>query len=469
MAPSSREIEEILLRADQNEEPPRMAATHPSLFLRRLYDAWVQNGGKLRGKNRNSIAMMQQRLREIADVKSLASKLSGRTRLKRADVEALVTLFLKNWTIERDDAGRPNDDAVYRPFPSKDVESFIQRIAGAMFPGSEPSRHRGILLAQTENDDLPGSMTNIVTTESYGQMLGRSNAFITISRHQTVFGHRPIDVTMERFWHIFRSFADSIDPGSKDKVLIWIVDLGSRNANDRDAWLDFKNIQFLKMQFEAFAAFDVWDIETENAEFTDEEEEEGQQGYSMNPERFNKKELWSKLESNTVIIVKNLRPDEKVRLFGEEYEEEKFQTLVGEDITPEHLLPRNVPIPWLSVTKLLPENIHDLSDLNLTVTVTKNEIEDERSVDVRYYTYSLTGKHLGGDEIRQFELASPGRQFDRAMVWACRAARYRLSSNAGARLDPSSRGRVAIGRLRRLGFEVLSIRQLFDLFPHTAS
>jgi len=445
-----------------------MAATHPSLFLRKLYDAWVQNGGKLRGKNRNSITMMQQMLQDIAEVKSLASKLSGRTKLKRADVEALVTLFLQKWTIDSGEGGRSSGDAAYQPFPSEDIDTLIERIVGAMFPSSEPARRRGIQLAHPENDDLPGSLANIVTTERYGQMLGQSNAFITISRHQTVFDHRPIEVTMERFWHIFRSFADSMDSGSTDKVLIWIVDLGSRNANDRDAWLDFKNIQFLKMQFEAFAAFNVWDIETENAEFID-EEDEGQEGYSMNPERFNKKELWSKLANNTVIIVKNLRPDEKVRLFGEEYEEEKFQTLVGEDITPEHFLPRNVPIPWLSVTKVLPENINDLSDLNLTVTVTKKEIEDKRTVDVKYYTYSSMGGHVDDGEMRQLELNSPGKQFDRAMVWACRAARYRLSLNAGATPDRSSRGRVAVGRLRRLGFEVLSMEQFFGLFPYKIS
>ena len=149
-----------------------MVVETPGAFLWEFYKAWVDNGGRDGGKNRNSI----RRMRDVwltgnSEVKSLHPKLTGKVRISKDDAKSLMSLFLGRWKF----VGVKEGDWVltpdgYAPFPCRDCASLCDQLANAMYPEGSSQARIGLALPERAGDTTLGR---------HAEQLGESNAHLS--------------------------------------------------------------------------------------------------------------------------------------------------------------------------------------------------------------------------------------------------------------------------------------------------
>lgn len=103
--------------------------SRPRLALRNLFDYWVQRGGFERGKHRHSARQIRDWLGPEREIRSLAPKLAGKTRLQRDDARNLLLLMLEKWNFHEETRS-------CEPFDWDSLDDQIDDILNEIYPDS---------------------------------------------------------------------------------------------------------------------------------------------------------------------------------------------------------------------------------------------------------------------------------------------------------------------------------------------
>ena len=408
-------------------------------------------------------------LHEIRSIKSLAQKLRGDIRIKRHETHALITLFLKRWRVSESNSANSGQTLVHEPFEAGDLPQLADRLVEAMFDLPEANGLKGIQLRRSRRERTSGS-ERITSPAIQQEMFSRSDALIVFSRHRSVANESVLTRAMEVFWHILKGFSEVIDDQEPNKTLIWIVDLGNRQVEDQNAWRDFINVQILKAQFEAFAHFDSRN--DASAAPNRHGDQEPLDAFDLEIERKiqmpaieHRIRRWENLCRRSVLVVEHLRDEEIARLFPNEYEEDKRERVKDIGVFAEHILPHALPVKWTKLTRLYPDQMRDVSDASFVATIRLLKDKTARIPKINYFAYTPILKGPIKGRVTQIELDPPGEAYDEGFRLVYSAARYRLCKSF---TQPNGKkkvgGRIAVRYLRKMGFEVLTILDLFSLF-----
>jgi len=461
-------IERLLYEVDESGQVPDWVSQDPSAFLGDWYDWWVEVGGSFKGKNFHSIRNLALWLSEIGEIKSLPQKLKGNIRIKRQDTQRLVTVFLDRWRLTEGvepDAKAPH---VHQPFPSRDLAKLIGSILDALYPNVGADQSKGLLLRRNRIERSHSS-ERITSPQVLKEMFDDADALIVFSRHRSVSNENLLAQSMESFWQILNGFCELFDEDAPSKTVIWIVDIGNRQVEDRNAWRDFINVEILKAQFEAFAHFDSQSGSEEAMDdYQSSEARDNLFKIERNiqiPASVDRIERWKKLENRAVLIVERLRDEERKRLFPHEIDDDQRERVKDIGVFAEHLLPLALPVQWTKLTRLYPDQVREVSDVSFIATIDLCRGQTDTPPKVGYYAHvpALRGPARG--KILQVKLDPPGISYDQAFQLAYASARYRLKERAGlVTKEKVSGGRIATRYLRKMGFEVLTIPDFFSLF-----
>ncbi len=466
---SSVDVEAALHEIDQSGRVPGWIRDDPGGFLSDLYALWVANGGRVSGKNRNSIRNLMAWLGPTSQVKSLPQKLRGAVKLKETDATVLVHEFLKRWKPLEARAGHVGTaDTGYQPFPSEERALLVDNLIRAMYAPDREGANRHIQLRETRAQRANLS-DEIVSPEVYKRMLAGADALVVFSRHRSVASESFLAQAMEGFWQILRGFSDVLKEDERQRTIIWVLNIGNRQVEDKNAWRDFINVEILKAQLEAFAHFDSQEDLRDNSE-----DNSGEDFADLLDNRIRKKiempsaeyriDRWKRLIENSVLIIEHLRDEEINTLFPEEMKEDKAERVKDIGVFAEHLLPHALPPAWTNITRLYRDEMKSVSDATFAAMLHLPKSKDETSPRVEYYAYAPLHRGPTRGRIMQVPLAPPGEAYDDAFHLAYLSARYRLKDRFGNASKKKASGRTAVRYLRKLGFEVLTVPDLFRLF-----
>lgn len=235
--------------------------------FRALYDSWVHQGGHERGKPRRSVRQMRIWLGTDREVRSLETKLAGKTLLQLTDVRNLVGLFLERW---RYDASAGTDLA----YPHNDLARIADELAAEICPVDSNGRSIGLRLPKRVRRSIPEATPirqrperkshNLIQSdapddtqdseEAIARLYLDSNALITVSRERTFIGKDPSSIMIG-----FQSLMDKLrridEADDRFRSLIWIADVGSREGDAR-AQTALHNLDFLATQFRSLLLTD---------------------------------------------------------------------------------------------------------------------------------------------------------------------------------------------------------------------
>ncbi len=470
-------ITATLAGIDSGDVLPDCVIETPGLFLLEFYKAWVENGGQDGGKNRNSIRRMRDRwLINDSEVKSLHPKLTGRIRISKSDARSLMGLFLGRWkfvSVKEGDWGLTPDG--YAPFPCEDCQKLCDRLVDVMYPeGGELALHGLLLPVKASGDDL-GDLH--AEWANVAKVYRESDCIINFSRHRVALGETPPE-TMRLFWHLFENFYETME--ERNQIFIWIIDIGSRQVEDEEAWAEFFNFEMLKAQFRAFATFDAaGDADDSGAENAPKKPAKDQRSSIHDaflrsltiPERTHREKRWNWLCDHTVIMIQNLRKEEFNQLYKEQDEGIDDIRLKDIGVTAENILPKMLPPAWARdrhLKDLYGANLETVTEATLTAFLKQDgwkseEVPSKQSgVDVRYFAHALTHRQASATNpdlaatANSRELDSPGDVYDEAFRIVYWAARHRLvsGSEGGGRNGDWA---IAVAYLNNQGFRTLRL------------
>jgi hypothetical protein len=411
----------------------------PVEFVRELAQRWKERGGYLSGKPRHSDRYLDDLLRwQGTPIRSLTPKLVGRTNLKSVDADVLVRLFLSHW----DYVGNPDSGEIsarsaelYKPLlsdaESEGVCAYVTERISEIGAQARSRAETGVTLS------VPGQDTSdLIATE-----FQKAAAYFQIGAGQTVLVARP-EGALIGFRDLVNRLRAIDGADSRDRILIWTLDLGRRDFEDPESRLRFMNVEALISRFKALKLF---------------------------VER-NANERWDWLRSKTVIVLhdtRSVRPDvPRIPLFD-----------------PHHVLFSAIPPRWAGSPEFIAlYGTERLQETNYTVFLRRTaegssgarELSDQptshghQNYELRYFGHALVKSDEKGDrQPRGLELNAPGRSYVEALgtVFVAAASILGLQSTPaelsidGMTIDP----RHAIEKLRHHGFLLLRLDEFMHL------
>ncbi len=462
---------------------PDCVTETPGAFLWEFYKAWVDNGGQDGGKNRNSIRRMRDHwLTGKLEVKSLHPKLTGRIRISKDDAKSLMSLFLGRWRfvgVKKGDWVLTSDG--YAPFQCRDCKKLCDLLADAMYPeGSKQARIGFQLPAHASESQLEEIQTD---WNAVAALYRTSDAVVNFSRRRSSLGATHPETT-KFFWHLLNNFYSTME-GQKP-ILIWIIDIGSRQVEDEEAWAEFFNFEMLKAQFRSFATFDSADDE-ENSETERNGENIGEIPKSgihdaflhslKIPEQSHREKRWQWLCDHTVIVIQNLRKEEFDHLYSEEDKGIDKIRVKDTGVTAENILPKMLPLHWAKhkqLRELYGPNIENVANATLTAFFKLEGWVDKpatptENIDLRYFAHALTSRSTSPEEtdvgLRTVsrELDSPGEFYDEAFRIVYWAARHRLEREKLEDRDAKDTWSIAVAYLKNQGFQIFRLQEFLKI------
>lgn len=404
--------------------------SHPEEFTISVHRLWKKAGGKLAGKPRHSDRFLYESLKAAgSDVRSLTPKLTGKTRIKAEDADALLRLFLSEWPSEDDDPELSEEERVtYAPLATEDeIDAFVSSIAQRF--GHEPSLP-ALLPTETVTDDLPGEdVLKIITT-----LFERSDALNTVGTERLTIAQNP-NTELIGFRNLMNELLRIEKGDGRGRPLIWIYDIGGRRFDDLESRLRYVSAHQLIMRFKALRVFD---------------------------DR-NRDERWKWLERHAIFVVldadaaeiPNMRGIERPKFLAhnvafnaiapEWAKSTSFRTLYGSDLR-ERLDQRSFSVFY---------NVEGWPE---------TEDDDDAIRHTRYFGYAsfARGPTLEAAKVaRGLELPSPGRTYELAYDTIYAAATSVLGLEN--RLPSALEGSHAIAQLNYMGFRLLRLADFMDL------
>ena len=335
---------------------------------RALYDCWVKAGGYLRGKPRRSVRRMKEWLGRGREVRSLETKLAGKTLLQRDDVEYTLDLFLERWQYDS------KEDKDY-PYSEQGRDVLVDSLAAEVMvkaggPFKLPLRSRnGKSLAKpkepTERKPNSPRDDGELAREALLKYYRDHDAFITVSSQRTFVSAEP-GVGLALFHRLMDNFRRVDESDDRFRTLIWIVDLGRRES-DVSAQAAFQNLDFVATQFRSLLI-------------------------TRHPDK-EKRRKW--FRERVVVLVGTLDVDEIDAIYAEAGL--KPQLPEGDKrswITPDRLLFEGIPHQW--VDAIAKRAIDTMAQRAITVHCNRKQrqefgFEGDKGEDIDFYL-SFSGK-----------------------------------------------------------------------------
>ncbi len=457
-----KKITGLLTEVDRTGTVPEEVKERPGEFLRELYEAWYENGGKAGGKPRNSIRRMRSEwLLKDKHVRSLHPKLTGQVKFDRHDGQTLIELFLSRWEYV---GSRRKDDAVtvdgYVPFASHDLGRLIMTLLDAIYGETGNDGGTTILLPKTETEDAKAPTPVQDSEKDYPAFIREADALITISSRRTILGKTPAK-GMRDWWESLKDLSQ--DDQTKDNLFIWVVDIGSRQAEDEGAFAEYLNAGSLALHFSTLARFSSELDQDDKPDHPD----VGSMGRRLSlPDDRKRFSRWQWFNDHAAVVIR-ARSDTSIEaIYREEDAPLDSLRVKGLGLSAEHILPRTVPSNWASrLEKFFGHYVSDLADASLAAACKKETSLETH--DILYLAAKEQNTGVDKDDALDLdivELPSPGHHYDDAYRLIYLASRYRLSRNKELRDE-----KLAIAYLRQIGFEVLKVVDFMKFFGNVES
>lgn len=433
------DIETVLRRIGETGALPEPYATDPGRLFLDIHEQWVENGGTVAGKRRNSVRNLMDMLNAAgASVPSLRSKLNGETRLKDVEAAALIGTYFSNWRFEAAEGCIGG----YVPFESdqlNDLVSIIQQPlfgdhAAVLLPRVEKVRRGNLKVAEAEPDP---SARFLAGQDFILENFEASKAAITISRIGSVKGPTTASA--------IRAFCEIIDDHWKvdkrdqlDRVLLWIVDPGDRDIKNDESLAAFANAEQLATFFRAVRLLRDPDAEAR----------------------------WAWLSEHAAVMIGSQEAIVTDRLYASQTQElrmaAKNADVIPRGIKYSHFLLDTPPPAWLrsiQFAQLYGDDLEDLEHSSFLLWL------DETEAVWRYFAYAELNDPIitkDGKEafIKALEIESPGPVFDRAASIVYAAACFRLDSlKTGLKDEECLRSAII---LRHLDFAVFRLSEFLN-------
>lgn len=455
-------VNAALEETDRSGRAPAFVRENPGQFLRDMYEVWHLQGGKEGGRWRNSIRKMRDEwLIGRNAVPSLHPKLMGRVKATRADARALIDLFLTRWRYgEGDDALSSMTRDGYVGFDSNDLKRLRGGLLASLFRGDNRNANIAIPEQANGHDDQEETRKRWVDVE---KILYECDALIALSRHKIAVGPGPWQ-TINNVWHQLNHLWEYDQRNeASNRVLIWVIDLGSREVEQPEAFEEYFNSGLLALQLASFAKFDS--------------RPDGVASRSSAllpvlriPESIEREQRWQWLSERTVIVAQNIRLEE---LDAEDkLEDEQLLRLRLKDIgvTGEHVLPSTTPRAWGRELRQLYRKEIAASDATFTVFLRESPwLLDDRQRNIRYFAHTPLQNNRqrtapAGEsdwQTHSQELRAPDDRYDHAFRLVYWAARKRLGMVSDS---SSSLGNESLAYLQKIGFRVLKLPTFLRIF-----
>lgn len=437
----------LLRELDDGETALPDPTSDAGAAFRYVYDGFVRRGDYDRGKPRHAVRQIKIWLGEN-QVRSLETKLAGKTWLKYQDAFLLLSLFLKHWKYDK-------IKNKYTPYQEKNLEEFANFLLKDLFPEDVkaillPSRTRAKNISDRSEISLLSTFVDPITkTRASGDVIREcfteGDALVTVSRVRTI-----IDADPARAMTGFnRLMADLYEIDRKDerkRAAIWIIDLGLRNDKEAARGAIY-NLQFLITQFRAISLVDA-------------------------PKQ---RQLYNWLRKNACIIVGSLRRDEIDGIYyfaGLDLETVKkdrpwFQS--------DRLFLESVPGRWLDAegSEAFGKSQGELWRIpTITAHLRMDDWEDVDHPDeldirknLRYFFHGSvkSSQDQFEDVARCIPLPEPGSRWSDAYRLACNAAFARLGYGQEKRISSVGSPEEALTLLRDQHFAALNLNEFLDL------
>jgi hypothetical protein len=408
-----------------NDEPVR--------FIRELAQHWKTRGGTVAGKPRHSDRYLDDLLRQRGmRIRSLTPKLAGRTKVRPADAEALVRLFLSHWDYVGDAKNTDVSEGLATPYkpliPDDQIEEISRYVKDRISEAEQQTKSESQSLSAAATPWR--SLREIFTTE-----FQRSVAVFSVGSGQSVLVAHPETALIgfrndiNRLWEIDRA-------DDRERVLIWALDFGRQDFEDPESRSRFMNAEALVARFKALKRFKERDTEAR----------------------------WNWLRSRAAILLhdtRSVRPD--------------VPRLPAFD--PHHILFGAIPPKWLrsaTFRELYGTTFERLSDSNYQIFLKDTAVESLNEIDIsdgissraryalHYFGLALLNVgEKGQREVKGLELDAPGRSYVEALGTAFVAARQMLglrSAPADLLIDGMNIDQThAAEKLRHHGFLLQNI------------
>ncbi len=426
------------------------AQNQPGVAFRALYDGWVRQGGYLRGKPRRSVRQIKTWLGSNREVRSLETKLSGKTLLQLDDLRNLISLFLERW---RYDAGKGEDQA----YPHSKLDQLAEDLVTEIYVDNGNGRGSGLQLprrgrqaaletvplsTQTTRQDEKSADVPDDTLESGDAITAlykQSDALITVSRERTFIGADPGSI-MSGFHTLMDELRAIDDSDDRFRALIWIVDSGRREG-DPGSQTILHNLDFLATQFRSLLLTD-------------------------HPRRTDRARWFMQ---RAVVLVGTLRFEEIDACYTQAGLELMEPKRGWDWITADRLFIEGVPDRWFE--RVSKEGAEAIRQRTITVHRDLQQPKQERPgdaswADIRYLFHApLRG---GDNEIRPrcVELPSPGVRWSDAFRVAHEVALLRLGRPFKPAMRYKPKEELALLRNHRLA--ALTVVEFCKLTNHLA-
>ena len=401
-------------------------ANDQGVAFRTLYDGWVELGGYSRGKPRRSVRQIKIWLGAEREVRSLETKLAGKTLLQRRDLENLFWLFLSRW---RYNVSKNRDES----YPIDNTNSVAVSLASEIYINNGNGRSAGLQLpirGRTAANKASPLVTRQAPVWDDGSELSRdailerysrSDALITVSPERTFIGGDP--GSMLAGFHRLMDDLRDVDQDGRFRTLIWIVDLGRRESDLRSQAALY-NVDFLASQFRSFLAT-YHDDQNERANW---------------------------FLGRTIVLLGTMRVSEIDFMYKEAGLNLPDASSKKDWLTADRLLFGGVPPSWLTEMARRGEKAVE----QRTITVHRDlalydarASGDDDSHDLEYLFHFPKDEEDGSTSARCVKLASLGRRWNTAFRTAHEVSLWRLGKEVDWTLDRDPREALNLLRNHR--------------------
>ena len=439
----------LLQDLDSGDGPLPDPLTDAGTAFRYVYDGFVRRGDYERGKPRHAVRQIKNWLGEN-QVRSLETKLAGKTWLKYQDAHHLLKLFLSRWQYNK-------LENTYTPYREGDLDTLTSSFLEDLFPeGNDdaillPDRSRSPKAeAKTDTVASPGPLMALEETKPSNDIIRRcfeaSDALVTVSRVRTIIDTQPARA-MTGFNEIMADLYEIDQKDERKRAAVWVIDLGLRNKKIAARGAIY-NVQLLAAQFHAIALI----------------------------EGARQRELYNWLQKNVCIIVGSLHRAEIDAL----YDGAKVVPSETKQDSPwfqsDRLFLESIPGRWLDARGSeafgksqgqlwqMPTITAHLRMENWSDDELEHTDEEDLRKNLRYFFHGSVDNLPEREEpVRCIPLPEPGSRWSDAYRLACSAAFLRLGYASEKRLSHIGTPEDALAHLRDQHFAVLTLDEFLDL------
>jgi hypothetical protein len=390
-----------------------------------VHKAWKTAGGVLAGKPRHSDRFLTDELKAAGHaVKSLTPKLKGQTRIKPEDARILLSHFFSNWPVRDEDADE-DDDLSYGPLLTDDeadkvIDLIVERLKDAPAqPAAKPTAS-----SAEPAGDLPGAPVGDLVAE----MFEESDAYFIVGTERPLVTQSP-KTELIGFRNIINRLKDIEESDDRERLIVWILDLGRQTFEDLESRQRYLNVQALITRFKALRLF----------------QDRGRE------------DRWKWLERRAAFVILDTINEQPLDMKGIRRPSFLAHHVALSAVAPEWAKSPNFRTLYGSELDRLDQRSFSVFYKAEGWPPSTSEDEDETLMLRRYFGYASFGEVARG-----LELPSPGTSYEEAYrtVYTATVEMLKMKNKFG---DNALTGSQAIAQLRYLGFRLMNLQEFMSL------